>query len=159
VYTCHHNQAGRGSRRDRPTTSGSGDQWRWNAASIEARAAKDGFDASTVEGHRAWYKWRYGGIAATLDGTSIRASIEVERKPAAETAATGLQRFAGPAPLDDPIAVYLPPPTVATPAAIERAVAIAEGRLVELPTNPTARAIIAADRKARGESDPGDKPL
>ena len=33
--------------------------------------------------------------------------------------------------------------------------AIAEGRLVELPTDPVARAIIAADRKARGEAEPG----
>ena len=55
------------------------------------------------------------------------------------------------------MAVYLPPreATVATPEAIARASAIAEGKLVDLPTAPTARAIIAADRKAR-EPDGGN---
>ncbi len=155
--------AARGSRRERPTTSGSGDQWRWNAAAIEREAARDGFDASTIEGHRAWYRWRYGGgraapVSASVDGTTIQASIGVERRPAAKVIESGLQSFSEPAPLDDPLAVYLPPPTVATPEGIARAVAIAEGRLVELPANETARAIIRAAAKARGE-DPGDKPL
>lgn len=38
-----------------------------------------------------------------------------------------------------------------TPAQIKRAAAKARGNIVELPTDPTARAIVLAARKARSE--------
>jgi hypothetical protein len=102
---------------------------------------------------RAW-------LAMLAKATTLAAQpgfIETLRAPAApavETDNSGAS-FAEPAPASDPMAVYLPP-TVATAAAVARAEAIAAGELVELPTDPVARQILRADRRAR---EPGSDPL
>jgi hypothetical protein len=50
-----------------------------------------------------------------------------------------------------------PEPEKATAEMIARSLAKMEGRLVDLPVSPAARAILAADAKRRGETEPGSK--
>ncbi len=93
----------------------SGDMWRWNAARIEREAARDGFDATTVEGHREWYRWKYGGSERAAPAP-IKPAPENQRKELI---------LAEPAPpaFTDPMHVYLPR-EVASAQAILRAEAI-----------------------------------
>ena len=118
----------------RPQSSISGLQWKWNAAHWEAEARRDGFDPSTPGGYEAWHRWKH----------RVAERAAPPPKPAEEMIAGGLQPFSEPA-----VRQHTFEEIVATPEAILRAEAIARGEVVDLPSDPTARAILRAAAKAK----------
>ena len=131
---------------------------------LREKATEAGFDGSTEAGldaYRAAEKrrvkaWARAEVAAD---PSARASIlrtlgEAYLEPD-EPAKAQLPKSVAlgePAPaFNDPMAAYLPK---ATPGAILHSLEKAQGKVVDLPVDPVARAIIAADRRAR-EPDSG----
>jgi hypothetical protein len=82
----------------------------------------------------------------------------LDDEPEAETLpAPGVIAKPAPARSDGSFeSVYLPPQQAA--AAVARAMALANGTLVEMPADPVARAILRADARARGEPEPGSRP-
>ena len=93
-------------------------------AYLEGKIRQAGFDPSTEQGRNAYLAWAYARARGEPEPAATPATVTMDGNG-----------VAGPAPpaSDDPLAVYLPPPDVATPAGIARAAAIAEGRLVDLP--------------------------
>lgn len=106
-------------------------------AYIADKAREAGFDGSTEAGRTAWYYATYPHMRRATGRPAPPAEVISEPAPPAS---------------DDPLAVYLP----ASAQAILRAQEIAAGRVTPLPVDPVARAIIAADRRAR---EPGSDPL
>jgi hypothetical protein len=124
-------------------------------AYLEGRIRQAGFDPATER--NAYFAWAYRQARGEPEPAAgeITAPGFLAERPLNGT----VKGKPAPPASDDPLSVYLPPPDVATPEGVARAAAIAEGRLVDLPKDPLARAIIRAAAKAANEPEPGSKPL